>query len=334
MYTEHYGLDAAPFQLTPDKRFYFESRTHKKAMAYLGFGLTQGEGFIVVTGDVGAGKTTLVEHLMATIDRSRLHAIRLATTQVEGDDLLRLTAQGLGLTTGVASKASLLGQVEEQLREQARAGKRVLLIVDEAQNLPTSALEELRMLSNFQAGDKPLLQIFLLGQPQFRERLNEAPELEQLRQRVIATHHLDAMSADEVGPYVEHRLSRAGSSGRPRFTAAAYDALFRHSHGVPRRLNTLAHRVLLQGSIEDADEIGASLVDQVAGEIAGDAALRPAARPAEKPVDNGVSTRRLAELEARLEAQDAALRRVLSLLVEWVEGDRHVGRTRAHSDAV
>ncbi|HZF44283.1 MAG TPA: AAA family ATPase [Sphingomonadaceae bacterium] len=332
-YLDHYGLSAPPFQLAPDSRFYFESRTHKKAMAYLGFGLNQGEGFIVITGDVGAGKTTLVEHLMATIDRSRLTVIRMATTQVEGDDLLRLTAQGLKIATGNAPKGLLLGHVEQALHEQARQGKRVLLIVDEAQNLPTSALEELRMLSNFQAEGKQLLQIFLLGQPEFRERLTQAPELEQLRQRVIATHHLDAMSADEVGPYIEHRLEKAGAQGRPRFVDGAYDALFRHSHGVPRRLNTLANRVLLQGSVDGLDRLDGHLIDQVAQEVIGDAAPRPRGPAADAPAPDTALVARVDELEARLEAQDAALRRVLTMLVGWVEGDRHdAGRPRARND--
>lgn len=333
MYLDHYGLSAPPFQLAPDSRFYFESRTHKKAMAYLGFGLSQGEGFIVITGDIGAGKTTLVEHLMATIDRSRLTVIRMATTQVEGDDLLRLTAQGLKIATGNAPKGLLLGHVEQALNEQARVGKRVLLIVDEAQNLPTSALEELRMLSNFQADGKQLLQIFLLGQPEFRERLTQAPELEQLRQRVIATHHLDAMSADEVGPYVEHRLQTAGAQGRPRFVDGAYDALFRHSQGVPRRLNTLANRVLLQGSVDDVDALDGDLVDQVAQEVMGDAAPRSYAPAGETAAADSAMSARLAELEARLDAQDTALRRVLTLLVGWVEGDRHdASRTHGRTE--
>ena len=152
MYIEHYGLTGQPFQLTPDARFWFDSRTHRKAMAYLGYGLAQGEGFIVVTGEIGAGKSTLVAHLMANIDRARLNAISLVSTQVEGDDMLRLVAQGLGLDTDGVEKARLLDAIEQRLDEEARAGKRTLLIVDEAQNLPVSALEELRMLSNFQVG--------------------------------------------------------------------------------------------------------------------------------------------------------------------------------------
>ena len=171
MYTEHYGLTGQPFQLTPDARFWFDSRTHRKAMAYLGYGLAQGEGFIVVTGEIGAGKSTLVAHLMANIDRARLNAISLVSTQVEGDDMLRLVAQGLGLDTGAVEKARLLDAVEQRLDEELRAGKRTLLIVDEAQNLPVSALEELRMLSNFQVGGRALIQTVLLGQPEFRDKL-------------------------------------------------------------------------------------------------------------------------------------------------------------------
>ncbi|MDB5689905.1 MAG: ral secretion pathway protein, partial [Sphingomonas bacterium] len=222
MDTDFYGLTDRPFQLTPDPRFYFDSQTHRKAMTYLGYGLAQSEGFIVITGDIGAGKTTLVSHLMATIDRTRSTVIQIGSTQIGADDMLRMAAQGLGLPTEGLEKAQILARVERTLNEQAQRGKRTLLIVDEAQNLPVSALEELRMLSNFQAGSESLVQIFLLGQPEFRDKLQKAESLEQLRQRVIATHHLDPMQADEVGPYIEHRLKLVGWTGRPRFTADAY----------------------------------------------------------------------------------------------------------------
>ena len=169
MYDQFYGLQGRPFQLTPDPHFYFESATHRKALSYLGYGLAQGEGFIVITGDIGAGKTTLVGHLMNTIDPSRLTAVKIVSTQVEGDDMLRLAAQSFGLGVDGVPKAQILKQIEGWLHAQARAGKRSLLIVDEAQNLPISAIEELRMLSNFQLGWQSLLQIFLLGQPEFRD---------------------------------------------------------------------------------------------------------------------------------------------------------------------
>ncbi|MCU0729710.1 MAG: AAA family ATPase, partial [Sphingopyxis sp.] len=225
MYDQYYGFTGRPFQLTPDPRFWFESATHRTAMSYLGYGLAQGEGFIVITGEVGSGKTTLVGHVMASIDPMRLTAARLVSTQVADADLLRLVADAFGVAIPSPAKSDALAAIEQFLHEEARAGRRTLLIVDEAQNLAVSALEELRMLSNFQLGETPLLQIFLLGQPEFRNLLQTAPELEQLRQRVIATHHLEAMDADEVQPYVEHRLERAGWNGRPQLTVDAYDAL-------------------------------------------------------------------------------------------------------------
>lgn len=368
MYDDHYGFTARPFQLTPDPRFWYESATHRKAMAYLGYGLSQGEGFIVVTGDIGAGKTTLVGHLMATIDREHLHIIKLASTQIDADDLLRLVATGLEVDCTGLSKAQMLDQVERALHAVARSGRRTLLIVDEAQALAISALEELRMLSNFQAGGHALLQIFLLGQPEFRDRLQGSARLEQLRQRVIAIHHLDPMGRNEVEPYIAHRLGVVGWSGRPRFSPDAFDALYDGSGGVPRLLNILAGRVLLFGAIEQFDVIDATAVDAVLADMAGDyqsaaanagAAPAPLAENDDKvagapiwlgddatamappigaafamtvapggevavPVagaDVAAWQARVAGLEARVEEQEAALRRVLTLLVDWVEGD-------------
>jgi general secretion pathway protein A len=352
MYTEYYGLSDRPFQLTPDARFYYDSRTHKKAMAYLGYGLAQGEGFIVITGDVGAGKSTLVAHLMATIDRERLTAISLVSTQVEGDDMLRLAAQGLGLATEGVAKAQLLDRIEQQLAEQARAGKRVLLIVDEAQNLPVSALEELRMLSNFSAQGHALIQIFLLGQPEFRDKLAAEDGLEQLRQRVIATHHLDPMEAHEVEPYIVHRLAVSGWQGRPGFGSEAAAAVYRHAGGIPRRINQLAGRLLLHAAIEQLESIGADDVEAVAADMAADrpqpreervlplrsgvapaAVARPPAAPARAadPVRDLALERRAAALEARLEEQEVALRRVLTLLVDWVENGQQAPEHRTNA---
>ena len=263
MYEDHYGLTGRPFALTPDPRFWYETATHRKAMAYLGFGLTQGEGFIVITGEIGSGKTTLVGHLMATIDRQRQHVIQIVSTQVEGDDLLRLVASGLGISTPGLEKADLLEAIEAALHAVARSGRRTLLIVDEAQALPVSALEELRMLSNFQSGGQALLQIFLLGQPEFRDRLHGTDALEQLRQRVIAVHHLEPMEPEEIEPYMIHRLSLVGWQGRPDFTGDALEALYRGSGGVPRVLNQLAARVLLYGAIEGVELIDGTIVRAV-----------------------------------------------------------------------
>ena len=254
MYDQFYGLSGRPFQLTPDPHFYFESGTHRKAMSYLGYGLAQGEGFIVITGEIGSGKSTLVAYLMDTIDKGRLNAVKLVSTRVDGDDMLRLVAQQFELPSENVSKAELIQSIEFYLHDQARQGKRSLLIVDEAQNLSENALEELRMLSNFQLGGHPLLQIFLLGQPEFRTMLQMSSRLEQLRQRVIATHHLTAMEFDEVEPYVVHRLSKVGWTGDPQFVGDAYQAMYEYSQGIPRKLNMLANRVLLLGAVEELHE--------------------------------------------------------------------------------
>lgn len=331
MYSDHFGLTGRPFQLTPDPRFYFESATHRKAMAYLGYGLAQGEGFIVVTGEIGSGKTTLVGHLMETVDRNRVHAVKIVSTQLEGDDMLRMVAVALGVPAPDTDKAQLLSRIENFIAERARAGLRTLLIVDEAQNLPMSSLEELRMLSNFQVGGQSMLQIFLLGQPEFRDRLNNPEQLEQLRQRVIATHHLTAMSSDEVGPYILHRMGLVGWSGKPAFDESAFDAVHRYSGGIPRKINSLMTRVLLLASLDDAPVIDGEMVDTVIADLGNDQAVAENVeqgtlklvenpRPAHDPHALDVAAR-VAMLEAQIEEQGAALRRVLGLLVDWVEAD-------------
>jgi putative secretion ATPase (PEP-CTERM system associated) len=346
MYSDHFGLSGQPFQLTPDARFWFGSRTHRKAMAYLGYGLAQAEGFIVVTGEVGAGKSTLVGHLLASIDRARLNALSIVSTQIEGDDMLRLVAQGLGIAVGGVEKARLLDLVEQRLIEESRGGKRTLLIVDEAQNLPVSALEELRMLSNFTVSGRALVQIFLLGQPEFRDKLAGAGAIEQLRQRVIANHHLDAMGEDEIEAYVTHRLKTVGWNGRPDFAPDAFAAIHRESGGIPRRVNQLANRLMLFAAVDGRAAIDAAAVSAVVADMGAEpVAVAPAAAPAPAPEpvlplrsvpraanesapapasapapthDPGLE-RYVAALEARLAEQEAALRRVLTMLVDWVE---------------
>ncbi len=283
MYDEFYGLTGRPFQLTPDPRFYFESGTHRKALSYLGYGLAQGEGFIVITGEVGAGKSTLAAHLMASVDRQRLTAAQIVTSALDGEELIHVAARAFGLEVAGHDKATALAQIEAFLHHEAREGRRCLLVVDESQNLSVEALEELRMLSNFQLGAHPLLQILLLGQPEFRTLLQTSDELEQLRQRVIASHHLDAMEPSEVGAYVEHRLALVGWQGRPQFEPRVYADLAKASGGVPRRVNQIINRLLLMGAVEQRDHIDAAMLQAVLNDLAGDGGFN-AAQPKVTPV--------------------------------------------------
>jgi general secretion pathway protein A len=262
MFTDYFKLSGPPFQLSPDHRFFFGSGTHQKALAYLNFGLMQGEGFIIVTGDVGAGKTTLVGHLLAQLDTSKYVAAKVVTTQLEADDTLRMVASAFGIQQEGIDKASLLRRFERFLIDNQSRGRRVLLLIDEAQNLPWRSLEELRMLSNFQINERAALQFYLLGQPQFRQTLAHE-QLEQLRQRVIASHHLAPMEREETRAYIEHRLTLVGWKNDPHFTNDAFDRIFDQTGGVPRRINTLSTRLLLFAALEERHEIDVATVDEV-----------------------------------------------------------------------
>jgi len=267
MFDQFYGFEGRPFQLTPDPAFYFESATHRKALSYLGYGLAQGEGFVVITGEVGAGKSTLVSHLMATIDPARLTAACIVTSALDGEAIVHVVAQAFGLPVAGHDKASALGAIESFLHAEARAGRRCLLIVDEAQNLAIDAVEELRMLSNFQLGSHPLLQTLLLGQPEFRTTLLESPLLEQLRQRVIATHHLTAMELREVQAYVEHRLNCVGWKGNPGFDHRVFAEVHEATGGIPRRINQIVSRLLLLGAVEQRSLIDLDMLHDVLDEL-------------------------------------------------------------------
>ncbi len=268
MYIGYYGFSAKPFQLSPDPKFFFGSSSHSRALAYLRYGLSQGEGFIVITGGIGTGKTMLVKSLFGELDSTRVVAAQLVTTQLEADDLLRSVVAAFGLPYEEAGKAVLLKRFENFLLVQAQRGRRVLLMVDEAQNLPVRSLEELRMLSNFQVDERPLLQSFLLGQDEFRQTLQD-PSMEQLRQRVIASCHLNPLSDEEIRPYIEHRLQVVGwQDDFPRFNESAYAAIHRYTQGVPRRVNVFCDRLLLYGFLEEIREFSEAAVDTVGQEMA------------------------------------------------------------------
>ncbi len=266
MYAKYFGFRDLPFQLSPDPRFLFESSEHSRAIAHLKFGLNQGEGFIVVTGEVGAGKTTIIQHLLGTLSQRKYVAATVVTTSLDEENIIRMIASGYGIRQEGRDKASLLLEIEGFLRQAMRRGKHCLLFVDEAQNLTIPALEELRMLSNIQIDGQVPLQLFLLGQPQFRTTL-ASDDLLQLRQRVIASYHLGPMSEEDSAEYIIHRLSQVGWKQIPNFSEDAFGQIYKHTEGVPRRINNLCSRLLLYCYLEEADLIDAQVVDAVAEDL-------------------------------------------------------------------
>ena len=332
MYESFYKLSGKPFQLSPNPRFYYGSSGHQKAMAYLQYGLHQGEGFIVITGDVGTGKTTLLRHLIEQLDSTKYLAATLVTTQLEADDTLRMVASAFGIDARGLNKATLLQSFERFLMDNSRRGKRVLVLVDEVQNLPVRSIEELRMLSNFQSGETAPIQFCLMGQPQFQQML-ASDDLMQLRQRVIASFHLGPLSVSETRSYVEHRLQLVNWKSDPALTADAFERIHHHSGGVPRRINVLSDRLLLGGMLEELHEINAAFVDNVASEMStegANAGFKP--RQALEPVHattgtNGTAAlssefdRRLGSLEKLVRLHDRTIRRALDLAASYFNAE-------------
>ncbi|MCD2519377.1 XrtA-associated ATPase [Massilia sp. G4R7] len=327
MYETYYGLSAKPFQLRPDPHFFFGSKGHKRAMAYLEYGLSQGEGFIVITGEVGAGKTTLVRNLLNKIPTDQIVAAHIVNTSLDPEDTLRMVVSAFGLPFEGASKAELLNRLEQFLRGVDRQGKRALLVIDEAQNLNARTVEELRMLSNFQTDDRSLLQTFLLGQPEFRATLH-SPGMQQLRQRVIASYHLGPMDAQETRAYVEHRLATVGWKGDPAFDDGAYAAVYAYSGGIPRKTNTLMDRVLLMGYLEELHAFTEADINTVVRDISEEFELPdaigepdPAALPGELRTEHRMGDRRAASVEVldeRMMRLEKSIVSVLSILKKIV----------------
>ena len=274
MYEDFYGLHDKPFALSPDPRFYYASKGHRRAMAYLEYGVQQGDGFIVISGEVGAGKTTLVRSLLNGVAHRSLAAAQLVSTQLGANDLLRSVCLAFGVEPVPAEKADQLRGLERHLQRLRGRGQRALLIVDEAQNLDEQAIEELRMLSNFEDTQGPLLQSFLLGQPELR-RILRSERMLQLRQRVIATFHLGPMDEEDTRRYVEHRLGQAGWQGDPEITECAWSPIYSHTGGVPRRINTLLDRLMLMGFLEELHTFSAEEVQLVVDEMAADLGGQP-----------------------------------------------------------
>ena len=274
MYDDFYHLDGKPFQLTPDHKFFFNSKGHNRAMAYLRYGLEQGEGFIVITGGIGTGKTTLVRNLFEEISETNVMAAQLVTTQVDPDDMLRMVCASFGLAHEGLNKATLLHNLEAIARARHAEGKQILLVVDEAQNLPARSVEELRMLSNFQVNNKALVQTFLLGQEEFKRTL-QSPGMEQFRQRIIASYHLEPLRVDETEKYIKHRLQLVGWDADPEFQDGVFKLIYEFTGGVPRRVNAMCDRMLLFSCLEELHSIDKDVVMSVTEELEQEVSYQP-----------------------------------------------------------
>ena len=333
MYEAFYGLTGKPFQLNPDPAFFFGSKGHKRAFAYLQYGVYQSEGFIVITGEVGAGKTTLVRSLFEQLDRDKLVAAQIVSTQLDADDMLRAVAIAFGLPVRTVDKALLLGSLEAFLCQLATEGKRALLVVDEAQNLTPRAVEELRMLSNFQLGEQALLQSFLIGQPELRAMM-QGPQMQQLRQRVIASYHLGPIDRGETQAYIEHRLRHVGWNDDPRFEPACFDLIYTLTGGIPRRINTLCNRLMLAGFLGEKHTLEPSDVHAIAREIreemgpdAALAAVPPPEPEATATQDEGAPgdpawERHFRHLEERIDRLDRTVGAAVDLLHRLLHPDK------------
>lgn len=265
MYEKYYGFKERPFQLTPNPNWFFASKLHKRALAYLQYGLSQGEGFIVITGDVGTGKTTIANQLVSQLNQDEIIAKQIVTSRLSPDDLIRMIASSFNLVVSEQSKASYLDAIGSFLKRLHAQHRRALLLVDEAQNLPLEAIEELRMLSNFMADGKPLLQSFLLGQNELNAVI-QAPDMEQFRQRIIASSNLTPLQLEDTRAYVEYRIRQAGAT-EPVLAENCFPLIQGFSRGIPRKINTLMDRVFLYGYLEEKPFIETADVQAVIDEI-------------------------------------------------------------------
>jgi type II secretory pathway predicted ATPase ExeA len=267
MYESYYGLNEEPFRLSSDYRFSYGHKSYTRARAYMQYAFERAEGFVMITGQPGTGKTTLVNDLTNTLESDRpVKIAMLVTTQMDASDLLSMVAFHFGLDTKGLSKAQTLQALTLHLRRNHQSGGRALLIIDEAQGLSLNSLEELRLLTNLQDGNQPLIQIFLLGQEGLKS-LIQRPEMEQVHQRLVATCHLKPLDLEETKAYIQHRLLIAGWIGKPEISEPVYQVIHKFSQGIPRRINLVCSRLMLFGSIEELTRLTLANAKEVIEEL-------------------------------------------------------------------
>ncbi len=265
MYIEPFHLKELPFRLSPDPQFLFLSKQHARAKAYMESTIWFADGFVVITGEIGAGKTTLIESFLRDVPQDVVVA-QINQTQVSAVDFLQSLLAQFGFSPFKMKKSELLVTLNNFLIEQYAAGRRVLLIVDEAQNLSQRVLEEIRMLSGVETTKEKVLRIILAGQPELNAKL-DAPELVQLKQRVRLRFHLSALSSDETTEYVRHRLAVAGGADRQIFTPDTFSEIHRYSGGVPRLINTLCDTAMMAAYSDDRDQVTAADIASAVSEL-------------------------------------------------------------------
>ncbi len=319
MYEAFFNLKAKPFELLPDPRFIFLSRAHKKAITYLDYGIRERAGFILLTGDVGSGKTTLIRNLLAT-HGDKIVLARLFNTSVTSDQLLAMINDDFGLVTLGKDKISLLRDLNEFLVHQYATGRQPVLIIDEAQNLSPELLEEVRMLSNLETSDGKLLQIILAGQPELRSTL-ALPELLQLRQRISINCNLSALSQAESEQYILHRLTVAGDATTATFEPEAFELIYRYSRGIPRLVNIICDFLLLSAFAEETHHITAAMTLEIIGDMDFENHFWAVSRPS---LENGIES---------FVGKDQGLKELLTAILQRIDTIEFDVR-RSHSDVI
>ena len=267
MYLEYYGLTEAPFDITPNPRFLFYSAKHREAFNHLLYGIRERKGFVQLTGEVGAGKTTLCRAMLEKLD-SHFSTALILNPVMSANELMQAIAMEYGLPVNGLDRLNTIGVINNFLLQQVERGQDTVLIIDEAQDLTDDLLEQVRLLSNLETDDRKLLQIVLLGQPELRDRLNQH-RLRQLRQRITVRYHLLPLSRYELSHYVRHRLEVSGAKAAPYFTRPALWRIHRYSQGTPRLVNAVCDKALLAGYVQQREQIDFRMVGQAIRELEG-----------------------------------------------------------------
>ena len=265
VYLDYFGLSEPPFSITPNPRFLYFSGKHREALNHMLYGIRERKGFVQITGEVGAGKSTLCRALLAQLGNNYSTALIL-NPMLDADQLMRAIAIEFGLDARGLDRLEALENINLFLLQQIEEGRESVLIIDEAQDLTNELLEQVRLLSNLETDDRKLLQIVLMGQPELRHRLND-PALRQLRQRITVRYHLSPLTRAEVGRYVQHRLTVSGSSDGPEFTFPALWRIFCYSQGIPRLVNAVCDKSLLAGFVSRCTRIGYRTVGRAIREL-------------------------------------------------------------------